>query len=68
MSYKSNTDNIYKEGTIIRAKRKPDVELIIMRYFHRTYYCAPVENRSQAHLAYFERELIPPNKSKMWYS
>jgi hypothetical protein len=63
MSYKTHTDNIYKEGTIIRAKAKPDLELVIMRYFQRTYYCSIVGDATSQHLAYFERELIPPSKT-----
>ena len=63
MSYKSNADNIYKVGTIITAKVHPDVKLIIMKYYHRTYYCAAADNPSGKHLTYFERELVPPSAS-----
>jgi hypothetical protein len=63
MSYKTNSDNIYKEGTIVRAKAKPELELIIMRYFQRTYYCSVVGDATRQLLTYFERELIPPSRT-----
>lgn len=60
MSFTTNTDNIYKEGTLITAKADPGLKLKIVRYYHRIYYCAIVGDVNQKHLAYFERELIPP--------
>jgi hypothetical protein len=63
MSYKTNSDNIYKAGTIIRAKAKPELELIITRYFQRTYYCSVVGDAARQQLTYFERELIPPSRT-----
>jgi hypothetical protein len=62
MGYKTHSDNIYKEGTIIRAKVKPELDLIIMRYFQRTYYCGVVGDATRQQLTYFERELIPPSR------
>jgi hypothetical protein len=62
MSYKTHTDNIYKEGTFIRAKANPNVELVILKYFQRTYYCGVVGDASHQQLTYFERELLPPAK------
>ncbi len=64
MSYKTNTDNIYKEGTIISAKVRPDEKLLIMKYYQRTYYCAVVGDAARKQLAFFERELIPPGREK----
>lgn len=60
MSYRTNTDNIYQEGTIITAIVNPALQLIIMKYYQRIYYCAVVGDEKQKQLAYFERELIPP--------
>jgi hypothetical protein len=59
MSLNSNTDNIYKEGTIITAKVAPGLNLKVMRYYHRIYYCASVDGPTKKYLAYFERELTP---------
>jgi hypothetical protein len=59
MSYKTNTDNRYNEGTIITAKADPDLKLMIMKYYQRIYYCVVVDNPDR-NLAYFERELITP--------
>lgn len=56
-----NNDNIYKEGTIICAKVDPALKLTIMKYRQRIYYCAVVDHPEQNNLAYFEKELIPPN-------
>jgi len=60
MSYRTNTDNIYKEGTFITAKADPELKLVIIKYLQRIYYCAVVSDPSRKHLVYFERELIPP--------
>jgi hypothetical protein len=60
MSYISNTDNIYTEGMLITAKAYPDQKLMIMKYYHRIYYCAVVGDSHSKHMAYFERELLPP--------
>ncbi len=56
----TNTDNLYKEGTLITAKAYPDEKLTIMRYYHRIYYCSRIDNPDLKQLVYFERELIPP--------
>jgi hypothetical protein len=60
MSYRTNSDNLYKEGTIIRAKSDPALKLIIMKYYHRTYYCSVMSDPAGKQLTYFERDLIPP--------
>ena len=60
MSYKTNTDNIYKEGTLITAKTNPGLKLRIMKYYQRIYYCAVVGDAARKHLTYFENDLIPP--------
>lgn len=65
MSYNTNNDNIYKVGTIISAKADPGLKLIIMKYYHRTYYCADANDPGSKHLSYFERELIPPAGLKL---
>lgn len=56
----AGADNIYREGTGIRAKENPDLPLVIFKYYQRIYYCAVADNPQHKHLAYFERELIPP--------
>jgi hypothetical protein len=60
MSYKTNTDNIYAEGTMITALENPSLKLKIVRYYQRIYYCAIAGEEDKKHLAYFERELIRP--------
>ena len=57
MSYRTNSDNIYAEGTLITAKVNPSLMLKIMKYYQRTYYCAVVGDEDKKHLAYFKREL-----------
>jgi hypothetical protein len=59
MSYR-NKDNIYAEGTILSAKASPSVELKVMSYNQRIYYCAVVGDEGKKQVAYFERELLPP--------
>lgn len=58
-----SNDNIYQEGTRIAAKVNPDLPLIIRKYYQRIYYCEIVGDEGHSHMAYFERELIPPATS-----
>lgn len=61
MSYRTNSDNIYAEGTFITAKGNP-LKLKIVKYYQRIYYCAVVGAEGRKQLAYFERELTPPDE------
>jgi len=61
MSYQTNTGNIYPEKSFITAKEAPTVQLKIVAYKQRIYYCAVVGDEEGKQLAYFERELIPPS-------
>jgi len=61
MSYRTNTDNHYTEGTIITAKAAPDLKLMIIKYYQRIYYCSVIGDPDR-NLAYFERELIAPDR------
>ena len=63
MSYQTNTDNIYPEGILITAKENPSLQLKIINYKQRIYYCAVVGDEERKQLAYFERELIPPSET-----
>lgn len=47
---------------MISAKADPALQLKIMKYYQRIYYCAVADDASRKHLVYFERELIPPLK------
>ena len=60
MSHRTNFDNIYQAGTVVSAKADPGLKLVIMKYYQRIYYCAVVGDAARKHIAYFERELIPP--------
>lgn len=60
MSYRTNTDNLYQEGTFITAKENPVQMLVIAKYYQRIYYCLVPGDSTQKLLAYFERELIAP--------
>jgi hypothetical protein len=57
-------DSIYQEGTFITAKADSERKLVIDRYIDRIYYCRAVNNPNGKLLAYFERELIAPEKTK----
>lgn len=63
MSYRTNTDNIYPEGTFITANENPSLQLKIMKYYQRIYYCEVVGDEGRKQLVYFERELISPDKA-----
>ena len=60
MSYKTTTDNIYPEGSLLTAKVDPSLQLRVSRYYRRIYYCAVVGDENKKQLVYFERELAPP--------
>ena len=60
MSYQTNKDNVYPEGSFIAAKENPSIQLKIVAYKQRIYYCAVVGDEERKQLAYFERELVPP--------
>jgi hypothetical protein len=62
MSYRTNEDNIYKQGSFITARENPAANLIIQKYYQRIYYCTRVDDPSKKLFAYFERELIAPGK------
>ncbi|HYC87056.1 MAG TPA: hypothetical protein VEB86_17605 [Chryseosolibacter sp.] len=69
MSYQTNSDNIYQEGTLISAKENPSLALKIIAYKQRIYYCSVVGDEARKQLVYFERELISPsNQSDQNYS
>lgn len=60
MSYKTaNTDNIYKEGTVITAKEDPGLKLVIIKYHYPIYYCAVLGDAARSNFTYFESQLIP---------
>lgn len=59
-----NDNNLYPENTFIRAKIAPETPLIIVKYLHQIYYCAPVAAPNGKQLAYFERELTLPASAK----
>jgi len=65
MSYITNNDNIYKIGATITTKANPEVKLVIMRYYHRTYYCADANDPTQKLNEYFEKQLMPPAVAKI---
>lgn len=61
MSYQTNTDNIYPEGSFITAKEAPSVQLKIVPCKQRIYYRAVVGDEGRRQLACFERELVLPS-------
>ena len=64
MSYRTNSDNVYAEGIFITAKGNPTLRLKIKKYYQRIYYCEVVGGEQRKQLAYFERELISPEKGE----
>ena len=65
MGYNTNDDNIYKVGAMVTSKSDPDLKLVIMRYYHRTYYCVGINDTGGKQLSYFERELSLPAGFKL---
>jgi len=55
-----NDDNFYPEGAVVSAKVNPSLQLVIMKYRQRIYYCSAVDHPELNNFAYFERELVPP--------
>jgi len=62
MSYRTNTDNIYPEGMLVTAKINPSIQLVIVKYLQRIYYCARVGDEHGKQQAYFEREITPSSR------
>jgi hypothetical protein len=58
MNTKRENDNIYKTGTVVTTKEDPNRKLVIMKYIHRTYYCAVVGDAAINNLHYQERDLV----------
>ncbi|HEY9047191.1 MAG TPA: hypothetical protein VIN08_14900 [Ohtaekwangia sp.] len=61
MSSRTNDDHLYPEGALVTAKVNPSVQLVIVKYLQRIYYCAVVGNEHAKQQAYFERELTLTN-------
>jgi len=61
-------DNLYQEGSVISAKVNPSLELMIMKYRQRIYYCSVVDHPELNNFAYFEKELIPPGEQQVLFS
>jgi len=55
-----NNDNLYKVGTVIYARQRPTVKLVIMSYKARIYYCEISGADRKTIMPYFERELFLP--------
>ncbi|NIJ54790.1 hypothetical protein FHS68_003977 [Dyadobacter arcticus] len=53
-------DNRYQEGSMITAIEAPLIQLVIIHYIRRIYYCEKVGDENHKLLSYFERELIAP--------
>lgn len=64
MSYHTNSDNIYKLGSILTSKVNSALKLVVVKYYQRIYYCAELNDPSKKHLAFFENELNPPLSAK----
>jgi hypothetical protein len=60
MKETQNNDNKYAIGTIIYARAFPAQKLVVDAYKQRIYYCAVANHPEAKQLAYFERELLPP--------
>lgn len=50
----------FAAGTLLCAKESPLVQLRVIRYLQRIYYCERVGRETEKQLAYFHRELLLP--------
>jgi hypothetical protein len=57
MPFKRKNDNIYEVGTVVTPRQDLNRKLVIMRYIHRTYYCAAVGDATSSILKYTESDL-----------
>jgi len=53
--------NKYEEGKIVQAIERPDINLVIRRYYKRIYYCIVQADPTQKEKVYFEYELAAQN-------
>lgn len=58
-------DNIYKTGSIVAAKKDPNVKLMIRKYIHRTYYCTVIGDAAISQLRYLEKDLLPSQSERV---
>ena len=58
MSYRTNSDNKFREGTTISARNNPEVAMVIVKYYQRIYYCVVTGDGSKKQHAFFEHELL----------
>ncbi len=52
-------DNLYPEGSLIFAKDRPTIPMVIRRYIGRIYYCRNQRDSAESERSYFEHELLP---------
>jgi len=58
MKIRSNTDNIYSEGSLVTARDHSECQLVIESYRQKIYYCQVVGYPLKKSV-YFEREIQP---------
>ncbi|MEQ9414609.1 MAG: hypothetical protein RIF39_12310 [Cyclobacteriaceae bacterium] len=50
--------NKFEVGKIVQDKKRPEINLVIRRYYKRIYYCTVQADPAQKEKVYFENELI----------
>lgn len=66
INHRTMTENVYSEnaiykpGTLLVAKLHPLVQLRVIKYLQRIYYCERVGDEGAKQLVYFHRELVIP--------
>jgi hypothetical protein len=63
MKIRTSDDNKYKIGTYVTTVENPGVNLVILSYSQRIYYCETVIDPQGKHKAYFEKEIQQIEKS-----
>jgi hypothetical protein len=53
--------NKFEDGKIVQAKERPEINLVIRRYYKRIYYCTVQADPTQKERVYFENELTAQN-------
>lgn len=53
-------NNSYAEGSVIFAKERPAIPMVIRRYVDQIYYCTNQQESTEKERVYYDRELIAP--------
>ena len=58
MPKQHETSYHHPKGTVVFAKERPEIPMVVRRYVDRIYYCTNQQDSSEREKVYFLRELV----------